>query len=179
MRKLLVTLVFITALLSGFYLSARYFAEPIPGSQPSSVGSAVGSFRPDFTLASSKGEFVSSTDFTGKTVLLNFWATWCEPCRREMPMLMDLQRKHGPTGLQVVGIALDNQESVKSFVSTYGISYPILVGEADVFKTSADYGNTEGVLPYSVLIDNEGIIRWKYAGVIKHDKINDLLNDLL
>ena len=94
-------------------------------------------------------------------------------------MLMDLQRQYGPTGLQVVGIALDNQDSVKSFVSTYGISYPILVGESDVFETSAAYGNSEGVLPYSVLIDNQGIIRWKYAGIIKDDKIKDLLTDLL
>ena len=179
MRRLLATLVSITALLSGFYLSARYYAEPIPGSQPPSSGSLIGDLRPDFMLGSNTGELVSSSDFEGKTILLNFWATWCEPCRKEMPMLMDLQRKHGSTGLQVVGIALDNQESVKSFVSTYGISYPILVGESDVFETSAAYGNTEGVLPYSVLIDSEGIIRWKYAGVIKHDKITDLLSDLL
>ena len=94
-------------------------------------------------------------------------------------MLMELQRQYGPTGLQVVGIALDNQEKVKSFVSTYGISYPILVGEADVFRTSAAYGNSEGVLPYSVLIDSEGIIRWKYAGLIRHDTMTDLLSDLL
>ncbi len=179
MRRFLVTLVSITALLAGFYLSARYYAEPIPGSQPSSINSVLGHFRPDFTLANSKGEFVSSSDFAGKTILLNFWATWCDPCRREMPMLVDLQRKHGPSGLQVVGIALDDQESVKSFISTYGISYPVLVGEADVFKTSADYGNTEGVLPYSVLVDSEGIIRWKHVGVIKHDKITELLSDLL
>ena len=179
MRRLLVTLVSITALLSGFYLSARYYAEPIPGSQPPSSGSLVGDQRPDFTLGSNRGGLVSSSDFAGKTILLNFWATWCEPCRKEMPMLMDLQRQYGPTGLQVVGIALDNQDSVKSFVSTYGISYPILVGESDVFETSAAYGNSEGVLPYSVLIDNQGIIRWKYAGIIKDDKIKGLLTDLL
>ena len=179
MRRLLVTLVSIAALMTGFYLSARYFAEPIPGSQSPAAGSLVGDLRPDFTLANNKGEFVSLSDFEGKTVLLNFWATWCAPCREEMPMLVDLQRQHGATGLQVIGIALDSQEKVKSFVSTYGITYPVLVGEADVFQTSAAYGNTEGVLPYSVLIDNQGIIRWKYAGIIKKDKIADLLSDLL
>lgn len=179
MRKLLVTLVSIAALMSGFYLSARYFAQPLPSAGPPVSGNQIGDLRPEFTLANNKGEFVSSSEFEGKTVLLNFWATWCSPCREEMPMLMELQRQYGSTGLQVVGIALDNQEKVKSFVSTYGISYPILVGEADVFRTSAAYGNSEGVLPYSVLIDSEGIIRWKYAGLIRHDTMTDLLSDLL
>lgn len=94
-------------------------------------------------------------------------------------MLMDLQRQYGSTGFQVVGIALDDREKVKSFVSTYGISYPILVGESDVFETSADYGNTEGVLPYSVLIDDTGVIRWRYAGLLREDQVTDILSDLL
>ena len=179
MRRLVVTLVSITALLAGFYLSARYYAQPIPGFQPPSGGSLIGSLRPDFELGSNQGELVSVADYAGKTILINFWATWCAPCREEMPMLMDLQRKHGANGLQVVGIALDDVNSVNSFVQTYGISYPILVGEADVFKTSAAYGNQEGVLPYSVLIDKKGIIRWQYAGIIKHKDINEKLSDLL
>ena len=179
MRRLLVTLISIVALLSGFYLSARYFAEPTPGTGAPQTGNLVGDLRPDFTLTNNHGEFVSLSQFGSKTILLNFWATWCEPCRREMPMLMDLQRQHGSTGFQVVGIALDDREQVQSFVSTYGISYPILVGEADVFETSATYGNKEGVLPYSVLIDDEGIIRWKYAGILREDQVTDILSDLL
>ena len=94
-------------------------------------------------------------------------------------MLMELQRTYGSDGLQVIGIALDDAESVRSFVSTYGISYPVLVGSEDVFATSAAYGNEEGVLPYSVLIDKTGIVRWQYAGIIQHDRISSLLGDLL
>ena len=94
-------------------------------------------------------------------------------------MLMDLQRKHAESGLQVVGIALDDADAVKSFVETYGISYPILVGEGDVFNVSADYGNKEGVLPFSVLIDRMGIVRWQYAGKIQHKDINKQLGNLL
>lgn len=179
MRRFLVTIVSIAALLSGFYLSARYYAEPAPGSDVPQSGNLVGDLRPDFTLANNHGESVSLSQFGDKTILLNFWATWCAPCRQEMPMLMDLQRQYGSTGFQVVGIALDNPEKVKSFISTYGISYPILVGESDVFETSAAYGNTEGVLPYSVLIDREGVIRWKYAGIIRHNQITGVLSDLL
>ena len=183
MRRLVVTLVSIIAMLGGFYLSARYYAEPVaapgPVTRQASNGSLIGGLRPEFSLGSNKGELVTPTDFAGKTVLINFWATWCGPCREEMPMLMDLQRNYGATGLQVVGIALDDAQSASDFVETYGISYPILVGEADVFATSAAYGNVDGVLPYSVLIDSDGIVRWQYAGIIQKNDITDLLSDLL
>lgn len=185
MRNFIVSLVAVTALLIGFYLSARYFSEPVPVPVAAPANRAVanvdllGSFRPDFRLGSNAGGFVTPADYSGKTILINFWATWCEPCRQEMPMLMDLQREFKPNGLQVVGIALDDVQSVNSFVSTYGISYPILVGSEDVFATSTAYGNAEGVLPYSVLVDKHGIVRWQYAGKIQHDKISELLSDLL
>ena len=179
MRQLIITLVAITAMLAGFYLSARHFSEPIAAPQTASGGTLLGSFRPDFQLASNTGESVTPADFSGKTILINFWATWCAPCRQEMPMLIDLQRQYGSHGLQVIGIALDDAQSVRGFVETYGISYPILVGSEDVFATSDAYGNAEGVLPYSVLIDKKGVVRWHYAGIIRHEEISNLLSDLL
>ncbi len=94
-------------------------------------------------------------------------------------MLMDLQREHGPDGLQVVGIALDDAQTASNFVETFGITYPILLGMEDVFTTSMAYGNEEGVLPYSVLVDKTGVVRWQYAGIIKHEDITRLLSDLL
>jgi len=179
MRQLLINFVAITAMLAGFYLSARHFSEPVVVTQLAAGDVLLGSFRPDFELGSNTGGFVSPADFSGKTILLNFWATWCAPCREEMPMLMELQRMYGSDGLQVIGIALDDAQNVRDFVSTYGISYPVLVGSEDVFATSTAYGNSEGVLPYSVLIDKAGIVRWQYAGVIRADKISSLLSELL
>ncbi len=179
MRRLGISLIAVAALLAGFYLSAQYYAEPLPASLLSPGGNLIGEQRPDFNLGSSKGEFVTPEDFSGKTLLINFWATWCTPCRREMPMLVDLQAEYGPEGLQVVGIALDDVQSVRDFVKKYGISYPILVGEADVMATSAAYGNVEGVLPYSVLVDKDGIIRWQYTGEIQRDDVSKLLRELL
>jgi thiol-disulfide isomerase/thioredoxin len=179
MRRLLINLVAVTALLAGFYLSARYFAEPAPGASGPPAASLVGSYRPDFKLASNTGDVVTPEAFAGKTVLINFWATWCAPCRQEMPMLVDLQNDYGPQGLQVVGIALDDEQKVDDFVITFGISYPILVGGADVFETSTAYGNTEGVLPYSVLVDKNGIVRWQYAGKLRENDLSSLLGELL
>ena len=186
MRRLLIILVSITAMLAGFYLSAQHFAEPLVDPSPVSMSSTssvtsslIGNIRPDFTLESNKGQRVTAADFSGKTMLINFWATWCGPCRQEMPMLMDLQRQYGSNGLQIVGIALDDAQSVSSFVSTYGITYPILVGESDVFDTSAAYGNVDGVLPHTVLVDKNGIVRWQYAGKIHSEDVTGLLKDLL
>jgi len=182
-RETVLVFVAIIAMLSGFYLSARHFSkhEATPRVMPGPVttGQLLGSFRPDFELGSNSGEFVSADDFSGKTILLNFWATWCAPCREEMPMLMDLQKKYGSEGLQVIGIALDDAQNVRDFVSKYGISYPVLVGEEDVFETSNAYGNEEGVLPYTVLIDKTGIVRWRYAGLIENDNISSLLSEML
>lgn len=179
MRKLGLTFIALAALLAGFLLSAHYYAEPPPASLLSPSGNLIGSLRPDFSLGSDTGELVSSTAFTGKTLLINFWATWCEPCRREMPMLMDLQSEYGADGLQIIGIALDEVQSVRDFVQRYGITYTVLVGAADAMATSAAYGNVEGVLPYSVLVDKEGIIRWQYTGEVPSEDVSKLLSELL
>ena len=179
MRKFGLTLIAMAALLAGFLLSAHYYAEPPPASLLSPGGNLIGTRGADFSLGSDTGEMVSSADFSGKTLLINFWATWCEPCRREMPMLMDLQSEYGPEGLQIIGIALDDVQSVRSFVQRYGISYTVLVGAADAMATSAAYGNVEGVLPYSVLVDKTGVVRWQYTGEIRPDDVSNLLSELL
>jgi len=179
MQRLGIILIALAALLTGFYLSAKYFSEPLPASRLSPGGILVGSQRPDFRLGSTKGEIVTPADFSGKTLLINFWATWCVPCRHEMPMLMNLQKKFGPEGLQVVGIALDDVQSTRDFVRKYRITYPILVGGADVMETSIAYGNVENVLPYSVLVDKEGIVRWQYVGEIQLGEFLRLLEEFL
>jgi peroxiredoxin len=179
MLKTGVTLIAIAAMLAGFLLSARYFAEPPPASLVSPDGNLVGRQRPEFSLGSSMGEVVTPADFSGKTLLINFWATWCTPCRREMPILVDLQREYESVGLQVIGIALDDVQSVRNFVQKYGIDYPILVGAADVMQTNTAYGNVAGVLPYSVLVDSDGIIRWQYTGEIPQSEMSRLMGMFL
>ena len=179
MARLGVVLIALAALMAGFFLSARYYAEPLPASRLSPDGILVGSQRPDFRLGSSSGEVVTPADFSGKVLLINFWATWCVPCRHEMPMLMDLQKEFGPEGLRVIGIALDDVQSTRDFVNAYGITYPILVGATDVIEVSTAYGNVENVLPYSVLVDKKGVIRWQYVGEIQQEGIVKLLDAYL
>jgi peroxiredoxin len=96
-----------------------------------------------------------------------------------MPMLNELQAQYGTAGLQVIGIALDDVQSVRDFAAKLGISYPILVGATDVMETNRNYGNVTGMLPFSVLVDKEGIIRWQYAGELQPDKVTTLLKEHL
>lgn len=139
----------------------------------------IGSQRPDYTLGSSTGERVSASEYDGQVVLVNFWATWCQPCREEMPMLAGLQRELRPEGFQVVGIALDDVAEAREFAEGLGIDYPILVGSTDVMVVSQLYGNRSGTLPYSVLLDRAGTIRWAYLGELKEKVLRQEIARLL
>lgn len=179
MQRALMFLAAAVALMAGLYLSVS-LNRPTPEAVYLSANEdLVGSYRPDFRLGSSTGAFVTPADFSGKTLLINFWATWCVPCRKEMPMLVDLQAEYGSAGLQVIGVALDDVQSVRDFVEEFAISYPILVGATDVMETSRTYGNVTGMLPFSVLVDKNGIIQWQYAGEIQPDEMITLLNEWL
>jgi peroxiredoxin len=139
----------------------------------------LGQRRPDYRLGSSDGSWVTAAEFDGAVVLVNFWATWCAPCRAEMPMLADLHRELAGSGFDVVGIALDEVDQVRSFAAELGIDYTILVGSTDVMMVVSQYGNRSGVLPYSVLLDREGIIRWVYHGELKEAELRQEISRLL
>jgi len=179
MQRIVIILVAGVALVAGVYLSVSLNKPSLPSAPAATSSDLVGSYRPDFRLGSSTGAFVTPADFAGKTLLINFWATWCPPCLREMPMLMELQTQYGEAGLQVIGIALDDVQSVREYVERLAISYPVLVGATDVMETSRAYGNAAGLLPFSVLVDRDGIIRWQYAGEIQRDTVTGWLNKLL
>jgi len=174
------------AILAGLAGSIAYRASSTPQSSPVPLQNAsdvpaglLGSQRPDYTLGSSTGARVSAAEFDGQVVLVNFWATWCQPCREEMPMLADLHQELQSEGFQVVGIALDDVAQAREFAAELGIDYPILVGSTDVMTVTQLYGNRSGVLPYSVLLDREGIIRWTYLGELKEDALRKEIARLL
>lgn len=139
----------------------------------------VGRQRPDFTIGSSDGARVSVTEFDGQVMLINFWATWCAPCRAEMPMLSEIHDQYVNEGFTVVGIALDDVAQAREFAAELGIAYPVLVGGADVMAAGKAYGNRAGLLPYSVLVDRQGIVRWAYLGELERDELLTRIRALL
>jgi len=149
----------------------------MPGGQAGE--SVVGSPRPDFMLGSSTGQEVSASSFDGSVTLINFWATWCKPCREEMPMLVGLYKAYAPSGFRVVGVAIDDVQQARDFATGLGVGYTILVGSTDVLAMAQSYGNLSGVLPYSVLIDRAGIVRWTHLGVLQEKDLTRRIEELL
>jgi len=168
---------------TGGYFLARFLSPHIESTAPGpgmgvvaatpalSADDLLGQRRPDFTLSDSNGAPVSASNFEGDVWLVNFWATWCAPCVEEMPMLSRLQQEYAGQGVKIVGIALDDAERASQFASDMAINYPILVGQADVVVTGRRYGNNTGMLPFSVLIDTQGIIRWTHLGPLTREEL--------
>lgn len=180
MRRVLVIILAVVAGVSGGYLGSLWLAqseEPVSIDQYDFI--RVGDFRPGFNLGTTTGTIDNIDNYAGKVVLLNFWATWCLPCRKEIPMLQTLQDQYGHEGFQVIGIAMDDVSRVREFVAELGIEYPNLVGAGDVMLTGLSYGNSSGALPYSVLIDRQGTIRWREHGEINRKTFSKRLEQLL
>ncbi len=114
----------------------------------------IGNLAPDFELPELDGKKLKLSDLRGKAVLLNFWATYCGPCKIEMPWFVELQKEYGPQGFQIVGVAMDDAstEDIAKFTKEMGVNYPILLGKESVGES---YGGV-GVLPTTYFIDRDG-----------------------
>lgn len=134
---------------------------------------------PKFNFLDLEGRERLSTEWQGKVVVLNFWATWCPPCRKEMPAFIELQHALGAKGLQFVGIAIDDKTAVQDFVDTLGVNYPILLGELDAIQISQDLGNRNSGLPFTAIFDRSGHLIHKRAGEIDRQELEEKIVPLL
>jgi peroxiredoxin len=119
---------------------------------------------PDFALLDLSGNTVRLSDYAGKAVLINFWATWCPPCKAELPDLVELQKQFGGDRFTVIGVSLDQtgMAAVREFVQQQGLNFPVLMGNEDVV---IQYGNFRGI-PTSFLLDSEHELAHKYTGLV-------------
>ena len=138
---------------------------------------ALASPAPDFTLQSLDGKTMRLSDFRGKAVLLNFWATWCGPCKIEMPWFVELQNQYAAQGFQIVGVAMDDasKEDISKFAKDMGVNYPILIGKESV---GDEYGGVPA-LPESFLIGRDGKIVDKILGLRGKAEIEDAIKKAL
>ena len=132
---------------------------------------------PPVALRDMRGRTVRLSDFKGKVVLLNFWATWCPPCRAEIPELVKWQREHGSKGLQIIGVTYPpaDRRKVRRFLRAFKVTYPVLLG-ARKTKALFDAGET---LPFSVVIDREGKVRENIEGILLPEEFDRKVKPLL
>ena len=135
--------------------------------------------RPDFSLPDVDGVEHAISEWDNKVILLNFWATWCPPCRREIPAFIKLQNQFGQQGLQIIGLAIDQVDLVEAYADNIGINYPVLAGENNAIKVTEAYGNQYGQLPYTVIIDRQGIIRHTKFGEVTYEEAIEFIQPLL
>jgi thiol-disulfide isomerase/thioredoxin len=131
------------------------------------------------SLPDTAGRQESLAQWKGRVLIVNFWATWCEPCREEMPRFMQLQERDGPKGLQFVGIAIDQADKVAQFASDIKLNYPTLVGGYGAIELSKTLGNRLGALPFTVVLDRSGGIVHTQLGPLKDAQLRSMIAQLL
>jgi thiol-disulfide isomerase/thioredoxin len=154
---------------AGFY-AYRHYAAPSADVTPA----------PELSLRTLDGGTARLSAFRGQLVLINFWATWCAPCREEIPAFIKVRQAYRDRGFEIVGIAIDNPEFVVEYVRDLGINYPVLYGSEDAIETGGRYGNRQGTLPYSVFVNAEGRISHIHnSGVLREAELIGIVEELL
>jgi thiol-disulfide isomerase/thioredoxin len=132
---------------------------------------------PEVSMADSAGAQHKLSDWQGRPLMVNFWATWCDPCRREIPLLKSLRHERSGEGLEVIGIAVDFRAAVVQYARTIGIDYPVLIGEKDGMAAIDAFG-MDTVFPFTVFADRQGRIFTVKVGELRRDEANVILDGL-
>jgi peroxiredoxin len=167
-------IVVVVLVIAGMLVAGKHLTRPpTPGARLSGSNAAIkGKDAPDFQLTDVDGKTIRLADLKGKAVLLNFWATWCPPCKIEIPWFVDLQKQYGPQGLQIVGVAMDEgnpRDAIAKFAKDMGVNYTMVLGND---KVADAYGGVEA-LPTTFYIGRDGKIVSRVFGLVSHGEVED------
>lgn len=122
-------------------------------------------------MSDSDGKLHKLSQWQGKTLIVNFWATWCAPCVEEMPELTALQTELAPKGIQILGVGIDSPSNIREFAAKYKITYPLYMAGMTGTDLSKQFGNQTGGLPFTVIIGPKGDVKKTYLGRLKMDQL--------
>jgi peroxiredoxin len=131
------------------------------------------------TLPDLEGKPQSLSQWKGKVLVVNFWATWCEPCKKEIPEFVKVQDRYRAKGVQFVGVSIDDLEKVKRFARELGINYPLLIGSYDTVEVSKEAGNPVSALPFTAVIDRSGRVVSAKLGDLDEAKLVEIISPLI
>lgn len=173
MRVISIAAIALACVLAGLWVVPKFLTAPTVEPPPLSV-----EYLPDFTLPDLDDQPRSIREWSGRSLVINFWATWCAPCRREMPLLQSLQDQRSDGSLQVIGVALDNPADVKRFITQSGVTYPILYGENEGSAIAESLGDDFIGLPFSAFVAPGGEILALLAGELQDDELHRLVAEM-
>jgi thiol-disulfide isomerase/thioredoxin len=174
-RHAIVLAIALAAGIAAFFVS-RTLLEPAPAPPPQPGPAVIPEIRPDVTLADREGKPRALSEWDGKPLVINFWATWCAPCRREIPMLNALARDTAAEGIEVIGIAIDFREEVLKFLDATPIAYTVLIGEQDGMDAARAFGMASIGLPFTAFTDRQGRIATIHVGELHRPEADVILS---
>ena len=167
---ILVAVVAVAAAAAGYGLNAWHLSGADRGAAEAVMATQ---------FADMEGRLQPLSQWRGRVLVVNFWATWCVPCREEIPGFVRLQEKYRDRGLQFVGIAIDQRDKVQAFAQEFGMNYPVLLGGIDSVEMSRQAGNRVGALPFTVILDRNGQIVGRELGGLKESRLDRMIKSLL
>lgn len=185
MNKIIIAAVAIAATVAGVWVAKNRLVKPPSVAVTAAISTvatkpqALSEVLIPFSLPDMEGNKHNLGEWRGQVLVINFWATWCPPCREEIPMFMALYKNYKDKGLRIIGVAIDQRDAVEDYRDTLLINYPLLIGEREVITIMRQYGNYAGVLPYSVIIDRDGKIQNRKLGAYTRAELEPMIKALL
>lgn len=168
-KNLLIVLVAVIALAGGLFV--QYSSNT---AQVKLLSPAV-----EFSLPDVTGKQHNISEWQGKIVIINFWATWCPPCLKEIPHFIKLQNQYNEQGIQFIGIAIEDKQTVEEYLNTIDINYPMLIGGDEAITLSQKLGNLVNAVPFSLILNRQGKIIHRQPGELSREKILEIITPLI
>jgi len=162
----------------GIYLMPKLDSEAAAAGEPNTIAPEAGQAIHALRLPDADGQFHDLQSLKGKIAVVNFWATWCPPCRREIPEFVEVHEQFAGEDVAFVGLSLDTPDKVADFRDEYRVSYPLLIAPADLLQLAARLGNPSQALPFTVILDGDGMIRDLRLGTLSKAELEGKIRSL-